>query len=386
MERELTQLFNLIGDYYDKNEETSIERDTLLRFYDLKYPMARDKELYYDVIRAMFELEVADKLMLELLDQLLEKHVAAKIVNELIPTVEGSKYGTLVTAKAEIDEYINLLAHPPEELTVPEPCMMTLQELVEQEIMDEGIPWRMSPVTKTIGGIRICTLGLIYAYVNAGKTSFAMDNMAAQAATMVGTDELICYAGNEEKAPRLRLRYGQAILKIPRTQVALADAAMQKKADSLGFNNVRIFDQVVTGEQVLFILNEYRPSILYIDQATDVEVNFKRRQEGVSYLQALFKWYRHMANIYDCAIVAVAQGVGEAADKKWLSLPDMYGSRVAIQGALDYAIGIGRKDVTKNPTEDEFRYIHIPKNKLYDGEGIKFKVHFDHQRCLWKVI
>ena len=76
----------------------------------------------------------------------------------------------------------------------------------------------------------------------------------------------------------------------------------------------------------------------------------------------------------------VSQGVGLAENTQWLKLSDIYGSRVAIQGALDYAIGIGRK--IDDPVSEDLRFINIPKNKLHDGEGGKFVVNFSKQTCL----
>ena len=75
-----------------------------------------------------------------------------------------------------------------------------------------------------------------------------------------------------------------------------------------------------------------------------------------------FKWYRKLAIQNDMAIIGVSQGIGSAENTKWLKLSDIYGSRVAIQGSLDYAIGIGR--TIDDPTEEDLRFINIPKNKL----------------------
>jgi hypothetical protein len=101
-------------------------------------------------------------------------------------------------------------------------------------------------------------------------------------------------------------------------------------------------------------------------------------------LQSLFNFYREQAKIHDVAIVCLSQAVGEAENKKWLKLSDMYGSRVSIQGELDYAIGIGR--VIDDPTKENIRYIHVSKNKLLDGAAVKFMTHFIKEKCGWQEI
>ena len=219
---------------------------------------------------------------------------------------------------------------------------------------------------------------------NSGKTSFSLAAMAAQAALFAGSDQKIVYAGNEESAARLQLRFVQTIVSKTRAQVANEVEYIEKKVIEKGIDNTHIFDEITTENQLIYLLDEYQPTILYIDDITNMEVTFKRKVEGVGYLEALFRWYRRLANKYDCAIIGVSQGVGDAEDKKWLKLSDIFGSRVPIQRALDYGIGIGRK--VSDPTKENLRFIHVPKNKLHDGQGGKFTVNFQRETCKWEVI
>jgi hypothetical protein len=108
-----------------------------------------------------------------------------------------------------------------------------------------------------------------------------------------------------------------------------------------------------------------------------------RREEGVQKLESLFRWFRKTATAHDIGLIGVAQAVGEAEDTKYLKLSDIYGSRVSIQGALDWACGIGRK--VNNPIDDDLRYLNIPKNKLHDGEGGRMTVHFNKYISGWEV-
>ena len=98
-------------------------------------------------------------------------------------------------------------------------------------------------------------------------------------------------------------------------------------------------------------------------------------------IQKLFNAYRELAKTYDTTIIGVAQGRGECENKKYLELSDIYGSRVAIQGELDWALGIGRM---LDPAYADQRFINIPKNKL--GENAKFVTTFDRHKCLWEEI
>jgi hypothetical protein len=383
MEREIKLLFNLIHEYYQEFEQDSISYDELLDFYTLKYPKARDVEMHTDLMIQMFNRKYNPEIAKRMLDQLLEKHEATKIVNKLLPVMEGEKYGIVDKIPADVDTYIELLSNPPDHLAIPEPINVSVEDLVTREILDEGYPWHLDIVTNTIGGLRRKTLGLIYAYVDAGKTSFAMAS-CAHFAHMLEHEELICYMGNEEPGERLQLRLLSSVCQWTRSQVRDDWQGAEKKAKGLGYEKVKIFEGVTSGEQVEKILKEYKPVIAYVDQSTDVEVRTGRKREGVDYLKALFKWYRTLSTIHNVGIIGVAQGTGDAENTKYLKLSDVMGSRSAIQGSLDWALGIGKR--LNTPTSDEQRFINMPKNKLLDGDKDKFSVMFNHYQNIWRVI
>lgn len=383
MEREVRLLFELVHSYYKEFDKDSITHEELLGFYDLKYPKARERDMHLDLMAQAFNSKVSEDLMKAHLDQMIERHNATSIINKLIPVMEGEKYGVLDTVRDDVDRHVDILHNPPERLAVPEPCELSLAELVKQEIDDGGIPWMLPALTDIIGGLRRKTLGLVYAFVDSGKTSFTMASVAQFAEYLKETDDLICYCGNEESKDRLKLRLYQAMTNWTRSQVKKQEGKAEDYAQKHGMKNVKIFDGIETGGQIEYILREYQPHMLYVDLISDVEVELRRKAEGVSYLEQLFKWYRRTANNHNVGIIGAAQGVGEAEDKKWLKLSDIYGSRVAIQRSLDWAVGIGRK--VNNPIDDALRYLNVPKNKLHDGDGGKITAHFNKYLCQWEV-
>jgi hypothetical protein len=384
MERELKLLFGLVHTYYKEYETDSIGQDELLNFYDVKYPKAKAREMHVDLIKGSFEVKVSPELVKKSLDQMIERHTATKIINKLLPVMEGQQFDVLDSIRTDVDEYVELLHNPPDSISVPVPCTLSVQALVDQEILDDGYSWHLPLLTKIIGGVRMKTLGLIYAYVDSGKTSFSLAAAAAFAKIFAGGPSRIAYAGNEESAERLRLRFVQALTNWNRSTIR--DNAVQ--ADDMamvnGLTNVDIFDDITSGAQIKHIVKHYNPSILFVDQATDVDVNTKRKSDGVDYLKILFKWYRRLSSINNIAIITVAQGVATAENAQWLKLSDIYYSKVAIQGSLDYAIGIGRK--LDDPAMEDLRFINIPKNKLADGDGGKFTTHFTRQTCYWSEV
>ena len=382
LERELKLLFNLVRSYYKEFEKDSISHSELVSYYELKYPNAKERDMHLDLMTEAFASTVTIDLLRKHIDQLIEKHAATKMVNKLLPVMEGEKYGILDTLRTDVDSYVSLLHNPPDSLVVPVPCELTVEELISQEIDDSGLRWHLDELTDIIGGARRKTLGLIYAFVDSGKTSFAMAAVVAFARQLAETTDNICYCGNEESANRLRLRLVQAFCNWTRRQVKERGVKAEKIAQLGGISNVKIFDSITTTSQIEYILGQYSPHVMFIDQATAIEVEGKR-EEGVAKLESLFRWLRKTGTIHDVGIIGIAQAVGEAEDTKYLKLSDIYGSRVSIQGALDWAAGIGRK--LNNPIDDDLRYINIPKNKLNEGDSGRFPVHFNHYTCLWEV-
>lgn len=382
LEKELKVMFKLLDTYYTEYEgEESVSRERLLDYYELKFPKDKGKDDIETIVSNAFEIDIHEDMIDGFLDQLNEKYVATALVNKLMPVLEGEKYGVVAELGNSINDYIDDMHNPPDTVAVPEPCEMGIKDLIAQEIHEPGIPWRLPYITNKVGGIRPATLGLIYAFVDSGKTSFCLDNVAAWSDHLVD-DEVICYAGNEESKERLKLRAAQAFLKQRVDWIGHNEDEVEMLLSQTKFNSVKFFDDIVAGDQVRYILKTYRPRILVVDQATDVDIKTKRRADGVEYMKQLFKWYRRSANEYNCGIVGVSQGVGDAENTKWLKLSDIYGSRVAIQGALDYAIGIGRK--VDDPAVENQRYINIPKNKLNGGEGGKVTTNFIKQVCSWR--
>ena len=81
------------------------------------------------------------------------------------------------------------------------------------------------------------------------------------------------------------------------------------------------------------------------------------------------------------SVIGVVQGTGDIEDKRYPKLSDVFGSRSAVQGALDYAIGIGRKP--NDLAKEMMRYINIPKNKLHDGLKSKIALQFEAEVNRW---
>lgn len=383
LERDLKILLGLIRDYYEKYDRDSIKEDELKAFYDYQYPSSREKESFIELITRLFLMEPNHELVQDLLEQLMEKSYATVLLNKLLPVIEGNKYNVLPQLKDDIDIFINKLRNPPAESQDLIPCSLSVAELVDQEIEYEGLRWHLDALNEAIGGVREKTLGLIYAYVDTGKTSFSVAAATNFCRQLTGTDRCVVYAGNEEAASRVSLRFTQSFLNCNKKTIAQDPKWAEEMRKEAGYDRIKIFDSITSPKQIIKLLEMYSPVVLFIDQGTKIEMHGSRgnSERDTKKLQNLFNFYRETAKRYNVAIVCVVQATGESENRKWLKLSDIYDSRVAIQAELDYSIGIGRN--RDDASAELLRYFRISKNKMEDGDEARFHATFYKERCLW---
>jgi hypothetical protein len=380
LDRDLRILFRLVKDFYEKYPESeSIAEQDLNQFYDYQYPSSREKPAFTELIMRVFALEPNEALIKDLLEQMIEKQHATQLINKLLPVMEGRQFGVMHHIKEDVDCFLGKLENPPVEYNALAPCAYSVEELIHHEINDVGLRWPLDALNYTIGGVRPGTLGVIFAYVDTGKTSFGVAAAANFCRQLIDTDECVVYAGNEESAMRLSLRITQAFLNCTRQDIKNDPVWAEEVRQSEGFGRIKILDNVGTMGQIIKIFEMHRPRVLFVDQGTKIETRVHDNE--VRAAQQLFNFYRESAKKYNCSVICLAQAVGEAENKKWLRLSDIYGSRVAIQGELDYAIGIGRR--VEDATTEMIRFFHVPKNKMLEGESTKFPATFHKEKCLW---
>lgn len=380
LEREMKIIYTLIEDYYNKYSDTnSIKYNDLSMFYDLMYPASKGvmDNFHKEIINNFQDYDTNPELITDLLEQMMEQHYATKIINKLIPVMEGDKCGELIQLSGTLDEYTGKLKNPPKKPNYIEPVCLSIEDLVASQIDDSGMGWPFTALNQTIGGLRPKTLGIIYAYVDSGKTSLAMACCAKFASQLDG-DDCICYCGNEEDAGRLNMRLTTAFTGMTKSQIKEAPQAAEELRSLNGFYRVKVFDNVRDFPTLFGVLDRHEPTILFMDQATKLAVSGK--EEGTKAMTVRFNTLRDLSNDYNVATIGICQATGDCGNKQWIGLEDMYESRVAIQGELDYAIGVGR--VVDKPELENTRFINIPKNKF--GDSAKFRVTFNRYLCQWE--
>ena len=384
LEREIRVLLSIIKRFYTHYEKVScILHEDFRAFYDVLYPGSRERETYFELIGEIFRQSVSNEVMKDLLEQIIEQHYAAQIMFKLTPIVSGAAAGDLIKIQEDLDSYAAKLRNPPSKARELSPFNCSLNKLVESEMDDGGLRWFLPKLNDIIGGVKRGTLGAIFAFVDAGKTSFGIKSCVHFASQLAGS-EVIVYAGNEEASPRISFRMAQAALGKTKSEISNDIESCENRLVGLGYNKILLYDSITHTRQLEKLLDSIRPRVLFIDQGTKVRGDGGTALSEVGEAQYIFNWYRERAKLYNTSIICLVQAVGEAENRKYLKLSDIYGSRVSIQGELDYAIGIGR--TMDDVAHIGHRFINVPKNKMKDGLSGKFITEFINDRCDFKEI
>lgn len=382
LDREVRTILTLITKYYNTYKVKVIGRQELKVFYKQlnKINMTQEIETF---LTDIFNTNVANKnLTLDVIENTIERHTASKILDKLALVIDGKKTNYIHKIKDDIDDYVRVLRAPPTDVITP--FKLDLDALIQKEIKEIGLPFVSPIMNKQIRGAKGGTIGIIFAYVETGKTSFAARNCANMAAHMQLKEPWetrpIVYGCNEEAEQRVALRIIQGLSGYDNTQIAAHPATVKKLLQMHGYDRIRIIDNVGHLSVVRKVLERYNPKVMFIDQGTKVKV-WGQKERDVQTLELLFNTYREWAKEFDCAIICCAQADGQTEDKEYLTKSDLYASKVGIPGEVDWMIGIGMPEDEDYAT---WRRFSICKNKF--GDEAKFSMRFNKYTCQFKEI
>jgi hypothetical protein len=380
LERVMYLMLGFIKKFYEKYPDSNSIPESEFRIFLGSYDTMNFTGTYGEYLKQVYTItNINQSLTMDIIEGCVERHIAANVLDKTALIIENNKKQVLGTIQDDIDEYNSIIRQPTRDMKEYKADLATL---VKQEISSIGAPFINPKPNSVIRGMKVGQLGLIYAYVDTGKTSYGVANNCSVAKYLasIKSDRPTVYACNEEDVSRVTLRHIQCITGRSDQEIEADVKGTQAILKASGYDYIRFIDHVRNTRIVEKILNKYNPRVMFIDQGTKVSVTGSKR-DGVDALEEKFGLYRDLAKLYQCTIVCMAQGGEACFDKKFPELTDIYGSRSAVQGELDWAIAIGRdiSDVKYN----KHRYFNITKNK---GDKSQFACTFDHKRCQFKEV
>lgn len=337
-----------------------------------------------DFIKELKNVDMSNEdLTMDTIEATVEQHIASKILDKVALIIDNNKTNILHTIQDDLDEYVKVLRNPPP--IGIKTLNFELGSCIQTELKTKGLPFVSDVLTNETKGAKPGTLGLIFAYVDTGKTSFGVANLIHMAEWIQQNEPQevrpLVYAGNEESIHRIALRATNCIMRYNDEELIKNEAHAQQMCKHNGFQRIKFVDSTTQISQVERILQTLYPRVLFIDQGTKVRIPGTQTHD-VNTLAELFNTYRELCKEYNCCIICMAQADSESDDKQYLDLRNLYGSRSAVQGELDWAVGIGMNlDDIKYL---KWRYFRICKTKF--GDKKDFACRFDTKRCRFKEV
>ena len=380
LERPMYLLLGFIKQYYEKYPDATSITEPDLRVFLNSYDTFDFSKNHHQYLKDIYMYQIQNaSLTFDVIEGCVEKHIGAKILDKTALILDSNKKQVLSTIQDDIDEYHAIIRMPPKDMVE---YKLNLTELVRTEISTIGIPFINPTPNHVIRGMKEGQLGLITAYVDTGKTSYGVANNCSVANYLksIKSERPTVYACNEEDVSRVALRHIQCMVNKSDAEIEIDQKLILPMIQSKGYDYIKFIDHVTNTRILEKILTKYNPRVIFIDQGTKLQMKGSIK-EGVNALEELFNYYRDLAKRYRTTIICMAQGGDDCFEKKYPELRDLYGSKSAIQGELDWAISIGRD--AEDAKYSGWRFFNITKNK---GDKSKYACRFDHKRCQFSEV
>ena len=372
-EHEIKVLVKVVEHFYAEFQVDVIRELDFKIFFENKYPIIKNKELYLELITKVFALDTTSEMLDKVCLTVLKKEVAANMAKLCLDVMDNPDRELV----SEADELLRTLKQADSEHEKASPFVEdTLAELIETELTGAGVNWRLPCLQSDIGPLCGGSLGHVFARVDTGKTTFLASEVS-YFSHQLKDDEVIIWCNNEERGRKVKLRIYSAICGMSVEEIkANPEQALDIYRD-MGGDRVKLYDNaVISVYDIERLLKEHNTRVLVIDQGDKIQMrgNF---QKNTDRLTALYGRFREMAKSFpNLDIITAGQASAEAVGQKWLTLNWMSESKTGKPGELDYAIGIG---VSNRDGEDMLRYISLCKNKMNQGAHGKHTVSINTQ-------
>ena len=368
LEPEIKRIITSYNTYYNEfNDKEVIKLDEFkVYFYHYCYPdLKRSEKETYDVIFA----NIPEKNQ-EISQKILQAYQEKELLYNLQQLID-EKFNYM-TCQGLLDNYketcLSLDAES-EDGFVPN----EIGSILEQTDRSQGLKWRLKCLNNALGGLIQGDFGIVAAYVDTGKSTFAASEAVYMASQL--EEGCILWLNNEEFNHRVQKRLWMAALGTPwETITAHKDKAIEKYKQIMhgDVNRIKLFDiRGFTIDKISKLVEKYNPKLIIIDQVDKIDCRVKSRWKEHDRLKHLYGKVRDIANTL-CPVIGISQAdattrwmdkdKGGVMYQKYLDQSQLDGSKIGKNGEADFIIMIGRDNEYPN-----IRGISLPKNKL---EGI----------------
>ena len=336
-------LYNIIEDYYDKDETAqAVDKDILLSKLAREYPkltVIAERLLTglqdfpaHNVLEEYVEIK-KDNLRANMQDAL-----AARKDDRLSELF--NKYSTL--SIIEDDDEVVCGVHPNDILS--DVCGDTMIRLFPKAL-NEAVG----------GGVPPATAVVLFGRPDMGKTAAIINQIYGSCRDKVKT----LYCSNEDPKSKLIQRLLSRFSNMTLDEIRRDPDKCFRVAVENGYNNL-LFTSMEPGSiaEIERMIIKHKPQLVVIDQIR----NLKSKEDNrVLQLEQMAAAVRQLGKRYNCVIYSATQAGEAAENRRVLGMTDLDSSKTGIPGQADLMIGIGGNGEDKLNGR---RILSICKNKL----------------------
>lgn len=239
----------------------------------------------------------------------------------------------------------------------------SIEELLEEDLNNEGIRWRLNCINNCMRPLRPGDFGIVAGRPDKGKTSFLCSEVTFMA-DQLPEDRNVVWLCNEGMTGNIQKRLYQSALgktigemvQMKRDGVDIA----QEYANVVGRSDrIRVFQ--INGMhvgQVEAIIEANNPGIVVYDMIDNIR-GFDGESRTDQKLEEMYKWARDRCIKYSSIGMAASQISIEGDNLMYPTLSMLKDSKTGKQGACDFQLMIGAHSDFPST-----RFIGLPKNKL----------------------
>jgi len=185
----------------------------------------------------------------------------------------------------------------------------------------------------------------------------------------------VLHINNEERGSKVKLRFLENYLGKDKHYLIQNQDECREVLDDVS-DRYFLHDVVtITVSDISRLIDKYEPDLVIIDQSGKIRVREKDRNDLT--LTEIYKQLRGVAKEKSAHVIGVSQSDATAFRSKYITMDAINGSKIGIQGEVDYIIGINAE--YDDPTKEDLRYISFPKNKLTGQNGAKVILQLDKE-------
>lgn len=383
IEREVQQILSGLKEYYSKfNVDTVNVVEFRTWFFLTKIPNTTED------VRSVFDflfdrLDNADiKVSSDYIKKIFEIQLAKQFYQEL----DQNKF-SLETFRSYLDDYERTTKEAEDSIEYEDNSLDNIEQDLSRK---DGLKWRLKGLNEAIGPLKKGDFGVVAAYVDCGKTKFAISEATHMAQQI--EDGCVLWLNNEEYNPRVLQRIWTSTLNskwesiVQNKEEAKKVFAHKMNGD---LNRIKLIDiRKYSLDTIKYFFKVYNPKLVIVDQIDKINHATRATWKEHDRLKSLYGEFRNLANEY-CPIIAICQAdassskvdpkTNEVTYSRYLDMRQLDGSKVGKQGEADFIITIGMDLDLPNS-----RFINVPKNKLGAKQRHKQEVYFDGERSIYK--